>query len=277
MRQKGKRAASETDDLQAPLLERALAGQAQNASQGSAVLVGSDGAGANEVIEMSDFATARGGYRRRRGEGRGNADAVEDAALGYVWHKLEPHHTLAGIALQYRVTISQLKSANQIVNEQELVTRSKIMIPTNKHGTLYNYPEEYVSKDVGSVTHTTANPSKASNDDFEDGQKNTFVVDVASNGGGTAENDVHKNLSAEYLATIDTQMQSAIRSLDTTLKKQESANDQRSVMYRAQPQQSWEIQFSSWRVAVVALSTVLLVSFSTVYFYRYVSAPEPHA
>jgi LysM repeat protein len=46
----------------------------------------------------------------------------------YVWHELEPHHTLAGIALQYRVTVAQLKSANQLANEQELATKTRLMV-----------------------------------------------------------------------------------------------------------------------------------------------------
>lgn len=73
-------------------------------------------------------------------------------------------------------------------------------------------------------------------------------------------------------------MQSAIKAMDSTLQKQSSHDNEEVPLVRsAAPAQEWEIQFANWKTAVVALSVVLLVSFSTVYLYKYVSAPEPHA
>jgi hypothetical protein len=114
------------------------------------------------ILSLPPRLKARGGYRRRARAGQpqsfASPEAPEDDDLAYVWHELEAHHTLAGIALQYRVTIEQLKSANQLNNEAELVTRARLMIPTHKFGSLFANPEEHRSADAGSKTHTTANP-----------------------------------------------------------------------------------------------------------------------
>ena len=73
------------------------------------------------ILSLPPRLKARGGYRRRARAGQpqsfASPEAPEDDDLAYVWHELEAHHTLAGIALQYRVTIEQLKSANQLNNE----------------------------------------------------------------------------------------------------------------------------------------------------------------
>ena len=179
-------------------------------------------------------------------------------------------------------------------------------------------------------------------------QRETFIVEMASKGGGGDEDDdgdgggrdPHRNPSAEYLMAFDSQMQSAIAAMDTTLQKQQAsggADDDvpfvrtraRSpqvsthtilaralsiqtshkalrtphaththmrahepehtrvllrVPYRARAsslfcccRQEWEIQISNWKTAALALSVVVLISFSTVFLYKYVSAPEPHA
>eukprot|EP00038_Savillea_parva_P000615 m.97301 g.97301 ORF g.97301 m.97301 type:complete len:296 (-) comp10208_c0_seq1:388-1275(-) len=281
-------------DLKAPLLEsRGSSGnQQQNAGHGAAF--------GGEVVEMTDFQASRGGYRRRRGD----LDRVADEDLTYVWHELEPHHTLAGIALQYRVTVEQLKSANQLVTDQEIAARKRLMIPTHRHGVLFNNPEEYKSSDHGAVTHTTANPkppdksrdgtlvfdprlsyrkSSQSDGDFEQGRREGFIVvnvtDVDDLEAAAGAKDPHRNASAEYLASFDSQMQSAIRAMDSTLQKQSSNENEVVPLVRTAPRppQDWEIQFTDWKTAVVALSVVLLVSFSTVFLYKFVSAPQPHA
>jgi hypothetical protein len=91
--------------------------------------------------------------------------------------------------------------------------------------------------------------------------------------------DCHRNSSAEYLASFDHQMKSAIKAMDTTLQKQTSGGDEDEVRAVRMVRQTddWQIQFANWKTAVVALSVVLLVSFSTVFLYKFVSAPDPHA
>lgn len=105
---------------------------------GAAAGGGGDG-GSFEAIPMD---TLHGGgkrlHHRRRGtsptterhpppsqlHGDGsNGEAAGAEAMTYVMHVIEPHHTLQGIALQYRVTVDQLKRFNSLWTNEELHTR----------------------------------------------------------------------------------------------------------------------------------------------------------
>ena len=58
--------------------------------------------GGDDAIELSDL---RAGLRGRRGAGGLVNDDEEEET--YVLHEVQPHHTLQGIALQYRLTVRQ--------------------------------------------------------------------------------------------------------------------------------------------------------------------------
>ena len=66
---------------------------------------------AGESIELASFtrgAAKRRGLRLsapRPGGGSESSDDDDDDDTAYVQHELQPHHTLQGVALQYRVTV----------------------------------------------------------------------------------------------------------------------------------------------------------------------------
>ena len=84
-------------------------------------------AGGGESVEMTRL-SQRGLAHRRRTDPvseRGSEEMV------FIWHDMEPHHTIAGIALQYRVTVEQLMRVNQLQTQQELHSRKRIMVRKN--------------------------------------------------------------------------------------------------------------------------------------------------
>lgn len=246
-------------------------GQAQNAATKANLAFGNrtnndDG---GESMEMSDLGTSHNKAQRRRTD----VGAGKNTDLTYIYHQLEPHHTLAGVALQYRVTVEQLMRLNQLKTQQDLYSRERLMIPTHKYGTLYNNPEQYRSQDAGATTHTTALPHRAIS--LEDIRKEAFIIDVPEN--PTLEEEIGRRSRTEFLASFDSQMRTAIAAIDETLSKQSETNQEGSsiAIRTARNKDEWVFKLQDWRVAVVALSVILLVSFSTVYLLKYVSAPEP--
>ncbi len=65
---------------------------------------------AGEDLEMRDMRPAyarRGAAAAAAAGGGGGSGGGGGADEVYIWHQVEPHHTLRGIALQYRVTASE--------------------------------------------------------------------------------------------------------------------------------------------------------------------------
>eukprot|EP00041_Stephanoeca_diplocostata_P014713 m.276867 g.276867 ORF g.276867 m.276867 type:complete len:275 (+) comp19772_c0_seq1:328-1152(+) len=244
-------------------------GQAQNvASKANFVFGNKTSDDEGESLEMSEFGSARSKAQRRRTD----IGADKNAEISFVYHQLEPHHTLAGVALQYRVTVEQLMRLNQLQTQQDLYSREKLRIPTHKYGTLYNNPEQYRSQDAGTTTHTTALPQRATS--VEDVRKEAFLIDVPEN--APLQEESGRRSRTEFLESFDNQMRTAIAAIDETLLKQSESNRDDIIAVRtARDKDEWVFKLQDWRVAVVALSVILLVSFSTVYLLRYVSAPEP--
>eukprot|EP00040_Diaphanoeca_grandis_P029355 m.171748 g.171748 ORF g.171748 m.171748 type:complete len:276 (-) comp31661_c0_seq2:53-880(-) len=242
----------------------------------------------SESIELTNF-NAR---RRRKNDGHESpslthprqAAKVEEEPQ-FVWHELESHHTIQGIALQYRVSIESIMRMNKLKTIQEMHIEKRLKIPAKTHGALLHNPEEFRSADAGTnKLYTTAIPQARSELDLnsatqtghEDGTK---LV--------THEEEMEENAprpsAASFLNTFDNQMESAIKAMDTTLKKQATTDDSTdTLIYARNVRQSsqWDLNFQvrdhDWRVASLALAVVLLISFSTVYLFKFVSAPLPH-
>jgi len=247
------------DDLGAPLLSRR----------------DSDGDGNdNESIELQQLNT-----RRRRNDPNDSSPTVANAPTeeDFVWHVLESHHTIAGIALQYRVTVEAVMRLNQLGTQQEMVIHDRLKIPAKAHGALLHNPEELRSADAGdNKLFTTAMPIARTEEEKKnmilqsDGTVNVTETEEA------AENVSRPSPSA-FLNSFDNQMQTAIQAMDETLKKQATDDDDSLAYIRTKRTPSaWELNFQDWRVAALALAVVLLISFSTVYLFEFVNAPPPH-
>ncbi|EDQ92031.1 uncharacterized protein MONBRDRAFT_35832 [Monosiga brevicollis MX1] len=105
-------------------------------------------------------------------DGRGpvfTRDAIgSESELTYILHAVEAHHTLQGIALQYRVSVDQLKRLNNLWREDELHSRKTIKVPASRYGALYTAVMEGdnsfgVAEPTSdeSRTHTTMRPLPA--------------------------------------------------------------------------------------------------------------------
>eukprot|EP00039_Didymoeca_costata_P020166 m.340299 g.340299 ORF g.340299 m.340299 type:complete len:260 (-) comp19228_c0_seq1:35-814(-) len=149
------------------------------------------------------------GDERKRTSPEGDDDSA------YVIHILEPHHTLAGIALQYSVPVEKLMRANNFFTRDDLHSRTEIKIPVNRYGAIYH--ELNMNKDVpppkelhtnGVVTHTTARARPATEEDLQ-------PAHWSDSAPMTQEND-----TAAFLENLDDQMQSAIQAMDAAIKEQ---------------------------------------------------------
>lgn len=129
----------------------------------------------------------------------------------YVIHTLEPHHTLAGIALQYRCTVEQLLRINGFGSHLDLHTKAQIRIPVSRYGALYADPSAFKSEDAGSATHTTAAPRLPTSQDRVAGG----LIEGADDPDEATSNDTHA-----YLSSFDAQMEGAIAAMDATLAAQ---------------------------------------------------------
>ncbi|EGD72363.1 hypothetical protein PTSG_00383 [Salpingoeca rosetta] len=87
----------------------------------------------------------------------------QDPNTTFILHEVEGHHTLTGIALQYRTTVDQLKRLNNIWGEAELHARKVIKVPASRFGHLYAAVQESNLDDLdgmeeGVKTYTTKRP-----------------------------------------------------------------------------------------------------------------------
>lgn len=214
-----------------------------------------------ETMELTKMAKRRSS---------GGTPSPQPAEAPFVWHILESHHTLAGIALQYRVSKEQLMRLNQLTAEIDLHTLAKIKIPAREYGVLLENPDEYRSKEAGTSLFTTALPVKA--EDEEIGPKPTFIKDDDEK----LEADPDASATPQsFLSSFDNDMKSAIAKMDDTITKTLANTDDPQVHIRtAHSNEPWGIEIKDWRVAVLAVSAVFLVSFSTYFLYHMVRADD---
>jgi len=241
-----------------------------------------------EADSQEDIAMTGMSRRKRSDVGSpksaaGGLGQPEDPNEAYLMHILEPHHTLAGIALQYRVTVEQLMRANHFFNRDELHTKKEIKVPVKKHGALYADPEAFRTEEAieGSATHTTARPVAAAtfNEGVAKDDRASLLNRRSTTDGSTTEllNDTEK-----FLSTFDDQMQTAITAMDNALQQQMDSGDGRAHVFvrRSDADDVGLMKFypKDWRVlsilAIVALLSVIPILY---YLLDYVKAPGPAA
>eukprot|EP00912_Choanoflagellata_sp_UC4_P000731 UC4_evm1s458 len=59
-------------------------------------------------------------------------DDFDMEELPYILHNLAPHHTIEGIALQYRVKVEDIKRFNKLRSLSEIYTLKSVKIPQKK-------------------------------------------------------------------------------------------------------------------------------------------------
>eukprot|EP00053_Salpingoeca_punica_P010585 m.95138 g.95138 ORF g.95138 m.95138 type:complete len:397 (-) comp15439_c1_seq5:49-1239(-) len=114
-----------------------------------------DGSGAKEIPMRRIRKTSESDDDEDGGGSSSNRE--EDS---YVEHIIESHHTLRGIALQYRLTVDQLKRFNNMWTDDELHSRKTLRIPAHKDSYLYNAvlgnePDDGLAAESDTTTHTT--------------------------------------------------------------------------------------------------------------------------
>lgn len=279
------------DDLDRPLLSGAGAGPVQG--DVNDVVFGRDRRHSDkkredmlEMKSMKSISTVTGAVPRRRGTDDGRS-ASPLAESQFVWHIMEPHHTLAGIALQYRVNTAQLMRFNQLGSEMEIYTLDKLKIPAKEFSVLLSNPEEFTSTEAGTkagMLHTVALPRARSGSDFPTDRDRAggdgvppSIADIDND--NTAAPVTPTSSAQAFLRQFDTQMESAIIDLDKAITNT-IANDDAPVHIRiARDETAWEVNIKDWRVSVVALCAVFLVSFSTYVLYHMVKPDDgkiPH-
>eukprot|EP00049_Salpingoeca_infusionum_P001557 m.49323 g.49323 ORF g.49323 m.49323 type:complete len:247 (-) comp11087_c0_seq5:3361-4101(-) len=202
----------------------------------------------------------------------------------YVLHEVEPHHTLAGIALQYLVQADQLKRINSIWNDDELHTRKTIRIPASKDGFLYSTVME--SGDMSALvdpteaaakTHTTRKPLRPTSPSAG------FIVEHHADDGRTAEaaeaaSESMRLLSSdEILAQYDTTIQAAQSSLESVESVSPSFTALDMSLARTTPNSLTNWLPSDWRSMLAACVLVaVIIPLAFVFIGPYVQAPPPH-
>eukprot|EP00045_Choanoeca_perplexa_P023042 m.11885 g.11885 ORF g.11885 m.11885 type:complete len:285 (+) comp9883_c0_seq1:196-1050(+) len=190
--------------------------------------------GHHDEVEMKDMPSSSLNRRgkSRSFEGRGPAftrDSIEtEEELTYVLHAVESHHTLRGVALQYRVSVDQLKRFNSLWTEEEFHSRKTIRIPAARFGALYTSvmegettftnleePVDPTANGAGVKTHTTMNPLPAQNE----GRREAFRLDIpaSSHPGSEAGESVDSNdLLSKYDRELSEVLESERRRTDST-------------------------------------------------------------
>lgn len=245
---------------------------------------------ANEEIEMAAMGGDAGRLRSRRRAGVGSSEGGDNRSSPiaelppppetFVMHTLEPHHTLAGIALQYSVTVEHLMRMNKLFHANDIHALTQLKIPASRHGALYADPEAFATEadeSGGAATHTTARPRAADSTEVarEDG---TFAV--TSGEGGADDSMVESNAVLQdteaFLNTFDSQMQTAIQAMDTALQKQmaEGGADVGVVMPIVDTSQDltglMAFYPKDWRVVVCITMIGVVVTIPLIlYFFKY--------
>lgn len=249
---------------------------------------------ASDEIEMANMGDGSNRLRsRRRTDGRASPTNAEPPVVEetFVIHVLEPHHTLAGIALQYSVSVDQLMRINKLFHQNDVHALSQLKIPANKHGALYADPEAFRSNDPdGTATHTTARPRAAvASEVAVDGK---FEVETSERERSPSANEsIHESEAVlqdteAFLDTFDSQMQTAIQAMDSVLEKQMNEGGDTGVImpiFDTSQESSGLMAFypSDWRVVVCVVMTGIVITIPIVlYFFKYmyvnIRSPEPY-
>lgn len=218
-------------------------------------------------------------YRKKAGEndivdGKPMRQVSKEQDQAFIIHILEPHHTLAGISLQYGVRVEPIMRANKLFTLNDLHSRSEIKIPVNKHGSLYHDPEAFKSDDPdGTATHTTVKARHATEEDMSPSQTDDRVTPSPP-----------PLDSAAFLDDFDDQMQTAIRAMDRALKEQLSSNEDENgnspMMFGFDSHERNPSEMSlyptDWRWLLCITVTIFASAPLIYYLWMKVEAPEPH-
>lgn len=267
-RNKAKSSNDFTDELDAPLLAGVEA-----TGDVSDVVFGRDKGYSTrkkreEMVEMKEMKSfsahaSIGGQRRR------HTDKGPDEPTAFVWHMLESHHTLAGVALQYRCTTEQLMRFNNLGNEMDIYTRDKIKIPATEHGVLMSDPSSFTSAEAGTALHTVALPV-AQGDLPETPRSADDGAFPLIDANGNPKQDTPGTSAQAFLRGFDIQMESAITKMDDTITRTLTDGDDAIHIRMSREENAWEVNLKDWRVTAVAVAAVFLVSFSTYFLYHMV-------
>eukprot|EP00730_Choanoeca_flexa_P020188 TRINITY_DN9873_c0_g1_i3.p1 TRINITY_DN9873_c0_g1~~TRINITY_DN9873_c0_g1_i3.p1 ORF type:complete len:284 (+),score=46.61 TRINITY_DN9873_c0_g1_i3:252-1103(+) len=230
--------------------------------------------GHHDEVEMQDMPASslsrRGKSRSFDGRGpsftRESIDAEEE--LTYVLHAVETHHTLRGIALQYRVTVDQLKRFNNLWTEEELHSRNTIKVPAARFGALYTsvmegettFTTEAANLDPNTKTHTTMRPMPAQ---AGEQRREAFSMDMReASDGPNADGDADsQGSSSDLLSKYDRELSQV---LESERKRSNSSSGSRgdiiAPLPRRQEHSLMNYYPKDWRVLMVfCLLLVILV------------------
>lgn len=237
---------------------------------------------------ISTVTGARAPRRRHTDDGRPTTPIAQSQ---FVWHTMESHHTLAGIALQYRVSPALLMRFNKLEKEMEIYTLDRLKIPAKEFSVLLTNPEEFTSTEAGTQAgrlHTVALPRARSGPDFpRDAPDHDRDRGAGAGGDGAMPSitdvgtppETPTSSAQAFLRQFDTQMESAIIDMDKAITNTIAEDDTPVHIRTVRDDTDWEISVKDWRVSVVALCAVFLVSFSTYVLYHMVKPDDgeiPH-
>lgn len=178
-------------------------GLVHNARQQAHFVFGKESeAGGGESIELEDLNKKRKLRQRFLSEGEGEDEESQES---FVVHQVESHHTLRGIALQYKTTVDQIKRLNNLWIDNDLHSRKTIRIPVVRHGILY---EKFHGRQADSdeeqadqtKTHTTRRMMRPN---ASPPRLHAAALSLASQADETSS-------STEYLDRLDRQLNSVI-------------------------------------------------------------------
>lgn len=228
------------------------------------------------------------GFQRRRGsppplELSATRRAISDPSRDvYVLHAVEPHHTLRGIAVQYRLTVDQLKRYNNLWTEEDLHSHRTVKIPTTRDGFLYNAVHETGGASFGaemlgdqdSKLHTNMRAMPAEEESGE-----AFRVERHNPDAPVDSAQSSTTNSVDYLSRFDAELSQV---LETQRRREEDADtDSTTVGLIGMPVREnrlWGNFYpSDWRVIVAVFILVAVVIPVAFYMLEpHVQAPPPH-
>lgn len=229
---------------------------------------GSESAADHETIEMKQL--------KRRAHKKDSSSSPppeieKDGDTTYVIHVVEPHHTLRGIALQYRVPAEEIKRLNMMWTDDELHTRKKLKIPVDPNGIIYyavmnNKLDELLDQTAASDsphTHTTKNLLKP--------------TDVLPK----EPSDSEHSTSAQFLEKLDEQLNLVMKSQERLASEfQHSNNNSVTIaprVVRKQVNPLVNLMPQDWRSVVILLLVVAVVVPAIFYVIEpLIVAPPPH-
>eukprot|EP00055_Hartaetosiga_balthica_P003224 m.6996 g.6996 ORF g.6996 m.6996 type:complete len:325 (-) comp2689_c0_seq1:175-1149(-) len=206
-------------------------------------------------------------------EGVNTTTTTNSSQKAFILHQVEDHHTLNGIALQYRASVDEIKRLNNIWGEGELHARKTIKIPTLRHGYLYAAVMESNIDAIDGIdnsilTHTTKNPvmpTKLSADDKKSSSHHhipleAFIVETIEDEEKKfgAPEDSTASSSHNILAKFDEQLQEVIANQEA-LEENTTASGHNvvGIHRRKNTWASWYPQH--WTQVVAALLIIVIV------------------